>query len=69
MQLIQLTMIWYRRRPTQPLLSVARMTRLNVSLLVGEPDKTPVDASSVSPLGDAPRGMLKLYGAVPPIAM
>ena len=44
----------------QPLPSVARMMKLNVSLDVGVPDKTPVDASSVSPLGKEPASTAKV---------
>jgi hypothetical protein len=54
--------------PKQPWASVARIANEYVPPTVGVPAITPVDDVRVKPVGSDPLLILKLYGAVPPLA-
>src|SRR5882757_9402592 len=54
--------------PTGVLESVTLMVKLDVPTTVGVPVMTPV-GDSLSPVGRVPEAKLKIYGAVPPVAV
>jgi hypothetical protein len=39
-----------------------------LTVAVGRPDTTPLDATSDNPAGSDPREIAQLYGATPPVA-
>ena len=54
--------------PAPPLASVAVMVNGELPVVVGVPERTPVEAFKLSPGGRLPAVTAKVYGAVPPLA-